>query len=289
MILASASSLLQIYPQFSAAKDSLKSFALIINSNDLEHNQGKKVVDHIDGGITFNNVCYTYPNSKNKAIKNFSLKIQAGQSVAFVGESGSGKSTLMSLAIGFNRPDAGEIILDEMDMNEIDMRTYRTQISVVPQSAVLFSGSIRENICYGLANVSDDQVRQAISDANLDDLINELPLGMETSVGESGIKLSGGQRQRIVIARALIRKPKFILLDEATSALDTISEKLVQDALNKLTKGRTTFIVAHRLSTIRNVDLIVAMQNGEIVEQGTEAELMANKSYFYKLASTQTL
>ena len=289
MIVQSISTMLNIYPQLTAGFDSIRSLDAILSSDDLEANEGKIVVDSVHGKVQFDNICFKYPNSDIASVKNFSLNIERGQSVAFVGESGSGKSTLMSLTIGFNRPHSGTIILDGKNMEEIDMRTYRSHISVVPQQPMLFSGTLRDNICYGKTDVSDELLLEAILDANLTEFIESLPDGLNSIVGEAGARLSGGQRQRIAIARALIRNPQFILFDEATSALDTISETLVQEALDRLTKGRTTFVVAHRLSTIRNADLIVAMRDGEIVEQGTERELMAAKGYFYDLASSQKL
>ena len=179
-----------------------------------------------------------------------------GETIALVGESGAGKSTILNLVIGFNQVNSGEVLIDGHNMKDIDLRSYRKHLAVVPQTSILFSGTIRDNITYGVDNVDEATLDEIVKAANLTDLINSLPDGLDTMVGEHGGKLSGGQRQRISIARALIRNPKVIVLDEATSALDSISEKLIQEALNNLTKDRTTFIVAHRLSTIKDADKI---------------------------------
>ena len=173
-------------------------------------------------------------------------------------------------------------------MRKIDLRTYRKHLAVVPQTSILFSGTIRENITYGHEHVSDEELERVIKAANLTDLMESLPNGVDTMVGEHGGKLSGGQRQRIAIARALIRDPEVIVLDEATSALDSISEKLIQEALENLTKGRTTFIVAHRLSTIRDADKIAVLADGHCVEYGTFEELMARKGEFYRMKMIQS-
>jgi len=173
-------------------------------------------------------------------------------------------------------------------MKDIDLRTYRKHIAVVPQTSILFSGSIRDNITYGMNDLEDATVQEVVDASNLRELINSLPKGLDTMVGEHGGKLSGGQRQRIAIARALIRNPKVIVLDEATSALDSISEKLIQEALGNLTKGRTTFIVAHRLSTIRDANKIAVIDGGKCIEYGTFDELMELKGEFYKMKVIQS-
>jgi len=217
-----------------------------------------------------------------------SLRIAPGETVAFVGESGAGKSTLVNMAIGFRPPGTGRVLLDGHDLRDIDLRTYRRQIGVVPQTTILFNGSLRENVTYGLENVSDATLWQVLAEANLADFVRSLPKQLETPLGESGTRLSGGQRQRLAIARALVRNPRVILLDEATSALDTESERLVQEALVRLTKGRTTLIVAHRFSTIRHAHRIVVLQAGKIVEIGTQSELMAMNGHFARLANLQS-
>lgn len=211
------------------------------------------------------------------------MDVQPGETIAFVGPSGSGKSTLLNLLIGFIQPTSVTIYLDEQPLTQVDMRSVRQFLAVVPQTTLLFSASIRENITYGLTNISEQQLDAVIEAAQLRSLIEELPNGLDTLVGENGSQLSGGQKQRISIARALIRNPKIILLDEATSALDTQSEKKIQHALDYLTEAATTFIVAHRLSTIKEADRIIVIEKGKIIETGTYEELMANKGYFYQM------
>ena len=201
---------------------------------------------------------------------------------------GAGKSTVLNIVIGFNKPTSGQVLIDGHDINTIDLHSYRKFLAVVPQTSILFNGTIRENITYGMPSVTEEQLQQAIEAANLTDLIASLPDGLNTVVGEHGGKLSGGQRQRISIARAIIRDPRVIVFDEATSALDSISEKQIQTAINNLTRDRTTFIVAHRLSTIRDADKIAVLREGHCVEYGTFDELMQRKGEFYKMKVLQS-
>ncbi|WP_245712554.1 ABC transporter ATP-binding protein [Anaerobacillus alkalilacustris] len=191
------------------------------------------------------------------------------------------------MVVGFYRPTKGRILVDGVPLDQLDMQSYRQKLAVVPQTTILFSGSISDNIIYGLVNVSEEQIQKVIEMANLYDVVSELPDGLDTLIGEHGGKLSGGQRQRIAIARALIRNPEIIILDEATSALDNHSEYKVQQAIQQLIKGRTTFIVAHRLSTIRDADRIVVMKNGSCEEVGTYEELIEKKGAFYELRKMQ--
>ena len=190
--------------------------------------------------------------------------------------------------LGFVRPTGGRILLDGEDMQGMDLRTARRAVSVVPQESVLFEGTIWENIAYGLPDVTDERVAQALRDANAWDFVQALPLGWDSVVGERGTRLSGGQRQRLAIARALVRDPRILLLDEATSALDPESEELVKEALGRLMKGRTTLVVAHRLSTVRQADNIVVLEHGRIVEQGTHSELLEADGRYAHLHLTQT-
>ena len=220
-------------------------------------------------------------------LNHLNLHVAAGETIALVGESGAGKSTVLNMVIGFNKPDSGRVLLDGVDMNTINLQTYRQHIAVVPQTSILFSGTIRDNITYGVKKISEQKLNQVIDAANLRSFIDGLPDGLDTVVGEHGGKLSGGQRQRISIARALMRDPDIIILDEATSALDSISEKEIQEALNNLTKDRTTFIVAHRLSTIKGADKIAVMRDGHCTEYGSYDELMALKGEFYEMRRLQ--
>lgn len=286
-ILNQINSLINVYPDIVKGFESVNSVGEVFLAQDIEDNRGKKKIKTVKGNIDFNHVQFNYNSSEAPIIKDFNLNVKEGESIAFVGESGAGKTTILNLIIGFIKPTKGKILLDGMDMSEIDLQSYRKHIAVVSQNTILFSGSIRDNITYGLPSVSEGNLKEVIESANLTDVINKLPDGINTSVGEHGAKLSGGQRQRIAIARALIRDPHIIVFDEATSALDNISELHVQKAMKNLVKGRTTFIVAHRLSTIRDANRIVVVRDGAIVECGTYDELINNKGEFYNLKKLQ--
>ena len=237
----------------------------------------------VSGDIKFDGVSYKYPDTEQYVVQGLNLDVKAGECIAVVGASGSGKSTIMNMIIGFLKPVQGNMYVDGKNINDINLSVYRHNISVVPQNSILFSGTIRENITYGLEHYTEEELQKVVEMANLNEFVKELPNGLDTIIGEHGDKLSGGQKQRITIARALIRNPKILILDEATSALDNISEYHVQKAISSSIKGRTTFIVAHRLSTIRDADRIVVMDNGIAVEIGTYEELMAKKGKFYEL------
>lgn len=281
--------LLNLFPQIMRALESVKSITEVLECPDIEINEDKPPVSSIEGHFTFDDVSFAYDDDKeHPAIKNFSLEIKPGETIAFVGPSGSGKSTLMQLLIGFIRPTAGTLYIDNHNVNDIDLRSYRRFISVVSQESVLFDGSIKENITYGIDNPTDEHIAEAVRCAGLEDFVNSLPDGLNTLVKENGARLSGGQKQRISIARALLRDPKVLLLDEATSALDVESEALIQNALDHLIEGRTTFIVAHRLSTIRNADRIVVLTKGEISEIGTHEELLAKQGIYYRMTLLQS-
>jgi len=287
-IVNSVSSLITLVPTITKGMESVTSIGEVLNAGEVERYDNKKKVKTVKGAFEFKNVSYSYPNTDNKVIDNFSLSIAEGESIAFVGESGSGKSTLLNIIIGFVKPDIGQVLLDGCDMADMDLRSYRNHIAVVPQNTILFAGSIRSNITYGLDSVSENQLKEVLIAANLWEVVNDLKDGLDTMVGEHGDKLSGGQKQRLSIARALIRNPKVIILDEATSALDTVSERKIQESLNRLCKGRTTFMVAHRLSTIRDADKIAVIEQGECVEFGSYEELMQKKGKFYKYKKLQS-
>ncbi|KGE18190.1 ABC transporter ATP-binding protein [Paenibacillus wynnii] len=283
MIIGSVSSILNVYPNLVKGMESLHSVTEVLLSSDTEEYKGRAKPEAFKGAFTFDNVSFRYKESDKHVLDHFCLEVKAGERIAFVGESGSGKSTILSLIIGFYKPQKGVIRIDGVPMEELSMKRYRQSLAIVLQNNILFSGTIRENISYGLPNISDEQIQQAVYMANLQDVIDGLPEGLDTSIGEHGGRLSGGQRQRIAIARALVRNPRIIILDEATSALDNVSERHVQGAIEQLMTGRTTFIVAHRLSTVRNADRIVVMKKGRIVEVGTYDELLAMNGEFYKL------
>ncbi|ERJ13410.1 ABC transporter ATP-binding protein [Haloplasma contractile] len=282
-IIGQVAAIINIYPQLAKGFESMNSISEVVLADDVEDNQGKQIIRSVEGSFEFCNVNFSYNESEEHAIKDFDLNVKKGEVIALVGESGAGKSTILNLIIGYNRPTNGQIRIDGQDMANIDLRTYRKYMSVVPQNTILFSGTIRDNITYGLGNVSDAQINSIIQMANLTEFIDSLPEGLDTLVSEQGGNLSGGQKQRIAIARALIRDPRIIILDEATSALDNVSEFKVQKAMEELVKGRTTFIVAHRLSTIRHADRIVVMKDGELIEIGNYKELLDQRGEFFKL------
>ncbi|MCR4903917.1 MAG: ABC transporter ATP-binding protein/permease [Butyrivibrio sp.] len=282
-IVNQVSSLLNLIPTITKGLESVSSVGEILLNENVEDDKGKKEIGELKGKYEFRNLHYRYPDSDTDIIKGLNLTVNEGETIAFVGESGAGKTTMINLLIGFCIPTEGKLLIDGNDISEINLHKYRENLAVVPQNTVLFSGTIRENILYGEDNVSEEMLQRVIDESGLRTVVNSLPEGLDTSLGEHGGKLSGGQRQRLAIARALVRNPKVIILDEATSALDNLSEKLVTGALDNLSLGRTTFIVAHRLSTIEKADRIVVMKDGEIVETGTFDELMAKKGYFYEM------
>ena len=227
-----------------------------------------------EGRVAFNNVQFSYPTRPDvEVLKGIDLHIEQGQKVALVGQSGAGKSTIMALMLQFHYPDAGQIEVDGVKISDYELNSYRRNFAIVPQEVILFGGTIRENILYGKPEATEQEVIEAARKANTWDFISTFPEGLDTVVGERGIKLSGGQRQRIAIARAILRNPSILLLDEATSSLDAESEKTVQEALYNLMEGRTSIVIAHRLATIRNVDRIYVLDEGRIAEAGTHEEL----------------
>ncbi|KIF78315.1 ABC transporter [Streptomyces sp. 150FB] len=268
--------LMNLTPIIAKGLESVRSVGEVLQAPDLESNEGKMSVARTEGRIDFQRMGFTYPEAGEPSVRDFDLTVRPGETVALVGASGAGKSTILNLLIGFIRPTEGRILLDGSDMAALDLRTYRRFLSVVPQESILFEGSIRENVTYGLEGGADDTaLRRALEAANATEFIDRLPDGIDTVVGQRGARLSGGQKQRLAIARALIRDPRILVLDEATSALDNKSEGLIQDALSRLVEGRTVFVVAHRLSTIQNADRIVVMDQGRIIEAGNHHELLA--------------
>jgi ATP-binding cassette subfamily B protein len=270
-----ANQIINILPILSKGFASLDSIGDLLEADDVEDESGKPAVATVRGAFSFREVAFRYPDAAQRALAHFTLEVAAGETVALVGASGSGKSTLINLIIGFLRPTEGALLLDGRDLHEIDLRSYRRHLAVVTQETVLFRGTIRENILYGVPPVPDEVFQQALRDANVNEFLAGLPDGVATLIGENGARLSGGQKQRIAIARALVRDPRILILDEATSALDLHTEAMVQDALQRLMQGRTTFIVAHRLATVRHADRIVVLDQGRVVEVGSHASLLA--------------
>ncbi|HET6747003.1 MAG TPA: ABC transporter ATP-binding protein [Candidatus Saccharimonadales bacterium] len=240
------------------------------------------------GEIVFDRVTFTHGGAQDTLFDNFNMRIKPGQRVGLVGHSGSGKTTLTRLLLRFSNLDSGAITIDGQDIAKITQSSLRKSIAYVPQEPLLFHRSLRENIAYGKPDATDEEIRNAAKQANAEEFIDKLPDGLDTMVGERGVKLSGGQRQRIVIARAILKNAPILVLDEATSALDSESEKLIQEALAKLMKNRTSIVVAHRLSTIAKLDRILVLENGKIVEDGSHSELLKQKGTYAKLWSHQS-
>ncbi|MEU8862762.1 ABC transporter ATP-binding protein [Streptomyces umbrinus] len=285
----STTTLAGLAPVITKGLESVRSVGEVLQAPELEENEAKARLDSLRGAVEFEGVGYAYEDAGRPAVRDFNLSVAPGETIALVGASGAGKSTVLSLVIGFIRPTSGRVLLDGADMNTLDLRTYRRFVSVVPQESILFDGTVRENVAYGMDDADADEatVRAALRDANALEFVDRLPRGLDTVVGEHGARLSGGQRQRLAIARALIRNPRVLILDEATSALDTRSEALVQQALARLMRGRTTFVVAHRLSTIRGADRIVVMGDGAVREIGSHEELLELGGAYTALHSGQ--
>ncbi|ACE83134.1 lipid A export permease/ATP-binding protein MsbA [Cellvibrio japonicus] len=253
-----------------------------------EADTGTRTLGRVKGEVEFRDVSFRYPSQERAALSHFNLRVEPGKVVALVGKSGSGKSTLVNLLPRFYDPRSGDILLDSVSIRELRLANLREQIALVNQQVVLFEGSVADNIAYGRReHVSAEQIKQAADLAFVTEFVQNLPQGFDTLIGEGGARLSGGQRQRIAIARAILKDAPILILDEATSALDNESEHMIQAALESVMKGRTTFVVAHRLSTIERADLIVVMADGEIVEQGTHQALLALNGHYARLHSRQ--
>lgn len=240
------------------------------------------------GAISFKNIRFTHDENKKPLFDSFSLDIKAGERIGLVGRSGAGKTSLTKLILRFNDIEAGEILIDDQNISKVSQANLRSNIAFVPQEPTLFHRSLRDNIAYGKPEATDKEINNAIKKANAADFIKDLPDGIKTIVGERGVKLSGGQRQRVTIARAILKDSPILILDEATSALDSESEKLIQDALAKLMKNRTSIVIAHRLSTIAKLDRIIVIDDGKIIEQGTHEELLKQPGVYSKLWQHQS-
>ncbi|MDF2947310.1 MAG: ygaD [Bacillales bacterium] len=264
-------------------------FEFLDEKYDLTDNENAIDIKKIDGSIKFDNVCFKYSEEQSDVLKNISFEIKHGEKIALVGMSGGGKSSIVGLIPRFYDITSGSILIDDINVKDYKMRSLRKQIGIVLQDSVLFSDTVRDNILFGDHTATDEQVIEAAKAANAHDFITQLPQGYDTPVGERGVKLSGGQKQRIALARVFLKNPAIIILDEATSSLDLESEMLVQEALQKLAVGRTTITVAHRLSTITDVDRIFVIENGKVTEVGNHQELMAKEGSYYNLFQIQQI
>ena len=256
-------------------------FSIIDIKSDIHDNDDAIHVENFQDNITFQNVNFYYDNKSEMILKNINLSLKSGEILALVGPSGAGKSTLADLIPRFYDVTEGSILLDGEDIRNIKLNSLRSLMGIVTQETFLFNDSVKANIAYGLESVSDEDIKKAAIAANANEFIEQLPDGYDTIIGERGVKLSGGQRQRISIARAIMKNPPILILDEATSSLDTESEKIVQDAIEKLMHNRTVIVIAHRLSTVHNANKIIVLDKGDIVDTGNHNELI-NKEGLYK-------
>lgn len=261
-------------------------FELMLRKPKVEDSENADILNLSAAEIKFENVSFAY-NAKRPIIKNVSFTIKSGQKVAVVGESGSGKSTLVKLLFRFYDCDSGKITIDAQNIREVTQHSLRKNIGIVPQDTVLFNDTLFENVQYGAPKASKDKVNKAFKMAHLSDFVSRLPDGMETIVGERGLKLSGGEKQRVAIARTILKNPKILIFDEATSSLDSQSEQAILTAIKEVAEHRTSLVIAHRLSTIVDANHIIVMQQGEIIEQGTHQSLIANKGHYFNMWQLQ--
>jgi subfamily B ATP-binding cassette protein MsbA len=261
-------------------------FEVLDTQPEIEDMSGATELPIINGYVALNHINFAYKKGE-LALQQVELKVNPGQVVAIVGPSGAGKTTIANMIPRFYDPTDGNITIDGIDIKTVTLKSLREQIGIVPQETILFNGSVFDNILYGRLDANKDEVVNAAKAANAHNFIMEMSGGYDTQIGERGSKLSGGQRQRISIARAILKNPRILILDEATSALDTESEKLVQEAVDKLMVGRTSFVIAHRLSTVQRADMIVVMERSKIVEKGTHAQLLALGGLYSKLYQVQ--
>jgi ABC-type bacteriocin/lantibiotic exporter with double-glycine peptidase domain len=279
-----------IWNQFQEVTIAIERICDVIESPPEEdpQNNTKQQIGRLRGHIVFDRVTFRYnPHTETNTLENLTFEIKPGQTVALVGRSGSGKTTLSKLLLGLYTPTSGKILIDGKDITQIALHSLRAQIGVVDQSTFLFSGTIAENIGLGQQNASSKAIKQASIAAGADEFVSNMPMGYETQIGEGGGMLSGGQRQRLAIARSLVGNPSLLIFDEATSSLDTESERIIQKNLESICRNRSAIIIAHRLSTVRNADLILVLDKGVLIESGTHGELMAGRGQYYYLNQQQ--
>ena len=279
----------ELYGQFQNAIGATRRvFELLDTKPAITDKTDAKPLASPEGRVMLRDVRFTYTDERNmEVLKGVTIEARAGEIIALVGPSGAGKSTLVSLIPRFYEVSSGALLVDSIDVRDLKIKDLREVIGMVPQETILFSGTVKENIAYGRLDATDEEIERAARAAHAHEFVMEFPDGYATIVGERGVKLSGGQRQRIAIARALLKNPAILILDEATSSLDSESERLVQDALETLMQGRTTFVIAHRLSTVRRADRIIVLNEGRIVEEGTHEALLANAGFYKQLHDIQ--
>lgn len=283
-LLATVRRIIEFTEQFQKGMTGIERFAEIMSvESDIKDRKNAKEIKNVRGEISFKNVYFSYGEGGEKVLENFSVDITPGEKLAIVGPSGAGKTTICNLIPRFYDVDSGSVNVDGIDVRDIKIKSLRENIGIVQQDVYLFSGTVKDNIGYGKSDASDGEIIEAAKLAGAYEFIKNLPDGFDTYVGERGVKLSGGQKQRISIARVFLKNPPILILDEATSALDNKSEIIVQDSIEKLSKGRTTITIAHRLTTVQNADLIIVMTKDGIIERGSHKELMDSKDYYYNL------
>lgn len=275
--------LINFVEQLQSGMTGFKRFCEIMNVEEEKDSDTAKDINDIHGNIIFDNVTFKYDDEEKKVLNGVNLDIKAGKTIALVGPSGGGKTTLCNLLPRFYDIDSGKITMDGIDISTITRKSLRKHIGIVQQDVFLFTGTVLENILYGNPHASYNEIIDAAKKANIHNFITSLPDGYNTYIGEKGLKLSGGQKQRLSIARVFLKNPKILILDEATSALDNITESIIQKSLDELIKGRTTLIVAHRLSTIKNADEIIVLTPTGIEEKGTHYELLNNNGFYADL------
>ena len=278
--------LINFMEQYQNGVTGFERFLEIMDEQPEQESPNARDLQNVQGEITLDHVSFSYDNSK-EVLKDVSLNIKKGETLALVGPSGGGKTTICHLIPAFYKATGGRILIDGTDINDVTFKSLRRSIGIVQQDVFLFNGSIKENILYGRLDATDGEVIEAAKRANIHDYVMTLPDGYDTQIGERGVKLSGGQKQRLSIARVFLKNPAILILDEATSALDNTTEILIQQALDELCKGRTTLVVAHRLSTIKNADEICVIANGQITEMGTHDELMKKGGVYHDLYALQ--
>jgi ATP-binding cassette subfamily B protein len=270
--------------QFQQGSTAFERFIEIMDIEpDIKDNKNAKTLENVKGSIIIENLTFKYTSSESWVLQDINMVIPAGKTIALVGESGAGKTTIASLIPRFYEAQKGSISIDGNNIMDLKQKSLRKNIGIVQQNVFLFDTTIRENIIYGNPLATEEEVIEAARKANILTFIQSLPEGFDTLTGERGVKLSGGQKQRISIARAFLKNPPILIFDEATSSLDTESEAYIQAAMEELSQNRTTIIIAHRLSTVRNADLLYVINEGKIMEEGTHTELMEKKEYYYNL------